>query len=156
MKTLVLFESFFGNTEKIARAIGESLTPSTEVEVVRVNDVKPEQLEGINLLILGSPTRGFRPGEATQAFLFHLPAGSLTGIQAAAFDTRIDPNGVTSKMLRFLVKSFGYADKSLISGLEKKGASIISTAQGFIVNGSEGPLKDGEVERAAALAKTLI
>jgi Flavodoxins len=156
MKTLVLFESYFGNTESIARAIADCLAEKSAVQVVRVNDATPEQVKGIDLIVLGSPTRGFRPGEATQAFLTSLPAGSLESIKAAAFDTRIDPAGVTSKMLKFLVKSFGYADKALVSGLEKKGASMVSTPQGFIVTASEGPLKDGELERAATWAKTLI
>jgi hypothetical protein len=106
--------------------------------------------------VLGSPTRGFRPGEGTQTFLAKLPADSLLGVKAAAFDTRIDPAGVTSKMLKFLVKSFGYADKAMVSGLEKKGASMVSTAQGFIVTASEGPLKKGEMERAVEWAKTLV
>jgi flavodoxin len=156
MKVLILFESFFGNTKKVARAIGDCLSARAEVQVVRVNDVQPDQLKGLNLLIVGSPTRGFRPGEATQRFLANLPTDSLKDIKAAAFDTRIDPNGVTSKMLKFLVKSFGYADKALVSGLEKKGASMVSTGQGFIVKGSEGPFKEDELERAAEWAKTLL
>ena len=155
MKALILFDSYFGNTEKIARAIGSSLADKAEVEVLRVSEAKVEQIRGIQLLVVGSPTRGFRPSEATQAFLNSLPKDSLKGINAAAFDTRIDPAGVTSKMLKFLVKSFGYADKTMVSELQKKGASLVSIGQGFIVNGSEGPLKDGELERAAEWGKTL-
>jgi flavodoxin len=156
MKALILFESFFGNTEAVAHTIADCLSTKAEVRIARVNEVIPEQVKGIDLLVLGSPTRGFRPGEGTQTFLAKLPAGSLDGVKAAAFDTRIDPAGVTSKMLKFLVKSFGYADKAMVSGLEKKGASMVSTPQGFIVTASEGPLKDGELERAAEWAKTLI
>jgi len=156
MKALILFDSYFGNTEKIARSIAASLADKAEVEVLRVSEAKVEQLEGIQLLVVGSPTRGFRPSEATQAFLNRLPSGSLNGINAAAFDTRIDPDGVTSKMLKFLVKSFGYADKTMISELQKKGANLVSIGQGFIVKDSEGPLKDGELERAAEWAKTLV
>lgn len=155
MKALILFDSYFGNTEKIARSIAASLADKAEVEVLRVSETKAEQLLGIQLLVVGSPTRGFRPSEATQAFLNSLPKDSLKGINAAAFDTRIDPAGVTSKMLKFLVKSFGYADKTMVSELQKKGASLVSIGQGFIVINSEGPLKDGELERAAEWGKTL-
>jgi flavodoxin len=156
MKAVILFDSYFGNTEKVAHAIADSLAGKAEVQVVRVSEVKPEQLEGIELLIVGSPTRGFRPSEATLAFFNNLPSGSITGIHAAGFDTRIDPAGVTSKMLKFLMKSFGYADKVIISELQKKGASLVSIGQGFIVKDSEGPLKDGELGRAAEWAKTLV
>ena len=156
MKVLILFESFFGNTEKVARAVGGVLAGAAEVTVVRVNDARLEQLKGIDFLLIASPTRGFRPGEATQAFLARLPAGSLKGVKAAALDTRIDPNGLTSKLLKLMVKSFGYADKALVSGLEKAGAEMAAAPQGFIVNGREGPLKKGELERAQVWAQTLL
>jgi flavodoxin len=156
MKAIILFDSYFGNTEKVAHAIADSLAGKAEVQVLRVNEVKTAQLEGIQLLVVGSPTRGFRPSEATLAFFNNLPTGSLTGIHAAAFDTRIDPAGVTLKMLKFLMKSFGYADKAIVNELQKKGASLVSIGQGFIVKDSEGPLKEGELGRAAEWAKTLL
>lgn len=156
MKALILYDSYFGNTEKIAMSVAESLRAKADVQVMRVGEASPENLQGTDMLVVGSPTRGFRPSEATMAFFAKLPAGSLAGKNAAAFDTRIDPAGVTSRMLKFLVKSFGYADKTMISELQKKGANLVSIGQGFIVNDSEGPLKDGELERAAEWAKTLI
>ena len=45
MKALVIYESFFGNTEKVAQAIGDALGSSMEVEVCKVSEVKPEQLK---------------------------------------------------------------------------------------------------------------
>jgi flavodoxin len=156
MKALILYDSYFGNTEKVAQAIADALAPQAEVTLARVKPYSPEQLEGVTLLVLGSPTRGFRPSEATQAFLNSLPAGSLEGIHAAAFDTRVDPQRIDSKMLKFMAKTFGNADKPMLTALEKKGARIVSTGQGFIVLGSEGPLLDGELERAAAWAATLL
>ena len=50
MKALVLYESFFGNTEKIAQAIGDSLGSSMEVDVRKVSEFLPEQLNGLSLL----------------------------------------------------------------------------------------------------------
>ena len=156
MKAIILYDSYFGNTEKIAQAVAESLRAKAEVQLIRVTEASPENLHDVDLVVVGSPTRGFRPSDATMAFFAKLPAGSLTGKNAAAFDTRIDPAGVTSKMLKFLVKSFGYADKTMISELQKKGANLVSIGQGFIVTDSEGPLKEGEIERAAEWAKTLL
>jgi flavodoxin len=156
MKALIFFDSYFGNTEKVAQAIAETLSQKAEVTLARVNTYQPGQLEGVNLLVLGSPTRGFRPSEATQTFLNALPAGSLEGIHAAAFDTRMDAQHIDSKMLKFMARTFGNADKPMLAALEKKGARIVSTGQGFIVLGSEGPLLDGELERAAVWAESLL
>jgi len=64
MKALVVYDSFFGNTEKIAQTIGNALGAPADVEVLRVGNVKPEQLTGLGLLVVGSPTRAFRPTPA--------------------------------------------------------------------------------------------
>ncbi|GAH67112.1 unnamed protein product, partial [marine sediment metagenome] len=57
MKTLIVYDSIFGNTEKIALAIGNSLSSKGNVETYRVSAIKLEQLIGLDLLIVGSPTR---------------------------------------------------------------------------------------------------
>ena len=55
MKALVIYDSLHGNTEKIARAIGDGLSGAVEafdsVEVVKVGDVQPDQLAGTDLLL---------------------------------------------------------------------------------------------------------
>jgi len=156
MKALILFESYFGNTEKVARACADGLAGKAEVSVVRVNEVLPDALTGIDFLLLASPTRGFRPGTATQAFLKALTPGSLAAVKAAAFDTRIDPDDIKSGMLRFMVKSFGYAGKAMQAALAKAGAVMVAEPEGFFVTASEGPLKEGELERAGEWIKGLI
>jgi flavodoxin I len=57
MKALVVYDSFFSNTEKIAQAIGEALRPQGEVGIFRVADIKVEQVAGVEVFIVGSPTR---------------------------------------------------------------------------------------------------
>ena len=148
MKTLIIYESFFGNTEKIARAIGEGLGSSNEVEVMKIGDVKPEQLENVDLLILGSATHAFNPSPETKRFLSHLTSNSLKGKKAAAFDTRIALEDIKVRFLRFMVNLFGYAAKPISNKLRKKGAQIIIEPEGFYVKENEGPLKEGEIERA--------
>ena len=148
MKALIIYESFFGNTEKIAKAIGEGIGTSMEVEVCKVTDVKPEQLEKVDLLIVGSATRAFRPSHETKRFLSHLPANSLKGKKAAAFDTRIALEDIKVRFLRLMVNLFGYAAKPLSNKLQKKGAQIVIAPEGFRVKDTEGPIKEGELERA--------
>jgi flavodoxin len=155
MNILVLYDSVFGNTEQIARAIAAALEPCGTVTTLRVTEARPEQFAGLDLLVAGSPTRGFRPTEATQKFLKNLPAGALTGVKVAAFDTRIAVEDTNSAILSFMVKLFGYAAQPIANQLKAKGGAPLLAPEGFIVKASEGPLKEGELERAAAWAKKL-
>lgn len=150
MKALIVYDSFFGNTEKIAQAVGEAL--GKDVQMLRVSDVTQEQLKGVELIIVGSPTRAFRPTEGITKFLKDIPAGGLKGVRAAAFDTRISTADVNSKFLNVMVRVFGYAAEPIADRLEKKGATLALPPAGFFVKESEGPLKDGEAERAAEWA----
>ena len=125
MKTLVIYDSFFGNTEKIARTICDALSEKMEVEVRRVIDVEPGELAGLDLLIVGSPTRAFRPSPAISNFLKKIPAGGLRGVKAAGFDTRISLIDTNSRVLRFLVKLFGYAAKPISEKLRIKDAESV-------------------------------
>lgn len=152
MKCLIVYDSFFGNTEQIAQAIGSSLGPKEDVAICRVTDVSTEQLNGLSLLIVGSPTRGFRPTKAINEFLDKIPSGSLKNINVLAFDTRISPADVNSRVYSFLEKFFGYAAKPIAEKLKKKGGNLLVPPEGFFVKDSEGPLKDGELERAAKWA----
>jgi flavodoxin I len=157
MKALVLFDSVFGNTEKVAQAIAAALGSPDEVTWIRIGDANLVVFQGVNLLVVGSPTRGFRPTPALTQFLKNIPSGGLTGIKVAAFDTRIPPKEIESSpaILRIMVKFFGYADKRIAGLLTKKGGQLVGETNGFFVHGTEGPLYDGELDRAAEWAKKL-
>ena len=145
MKALIVYDSVYGNTEKIARAIAEAITPSAEVKVVRAVEANPSELESTDLLIVGSPTHGGRPTPAVQDLLKKVL--KLQGINVAAFDTRIPTK---------LVKVFGYAAGRIANNLKKKGGNLIASPEGFFVTGGKGPLKEGELERAADWAKGML
>jgi flavodoxin len=157
MKAMVVYDSGFGNTEKIAQAIGQGLGSPEDVKVVQVGDVKPEQLAGIPLLIVGSPTQKFSPTGATTSFLKRIPQNGLQGVKVAAFDTRFPVSEIERvRVLAFFVKIFGYAAKPIADRLEKKGGELVIPPEGFFVEGTEGPLQEGELERAADWAKQII
>jgi flavodoxin len=143
MKALVVYDSQHGNTEAIARAIAGA-APRGAARAVRVADVKAAELSKVDVLAVGSPTLGGRPTPAVQAFLDGIPAGSLAKVRVAAFDTR---------MSIFIAKLFGWAADRIASGLKAKGGLPAAKPEGFIVKGREGPLADGERERAAVWAK---
>ncbi len=151
--TLIIYDSVFGNTAKIAWAIGNALQEHLIVDVRIVGEVLPEHLDGIKTLIVGSPTRRFKATSALDQFLKQIPAGELTGVHIAAFDTRLIPDeGKKNIILAFMVKLFGYAGEKISRQLVQLGGTEIVPPQGFLVSGMEGPLQEGELEKAAAWA----
>ncbi len=155
MQALVIYDSKFGNTEEIAQAIGSALAPQGEVAVVNVADARPEQLAGVDLLVVGSPTWGSRPTPAITKWLKGLPAKGLKGVQVAGFDTRGDMSQVTSRFVNALVGFLGFAADPISARLEKKGGTVSIRPDGFVVVDREGPLKEGELERAVEWAKRI-
>lgn len=154
MKALIVYDSVFGNTERVAQAMGAAL--DEDVPVLCVGEVAPEQLTDLDMLLVGSPTRAFQPTPAVKGWLRSLARGSLNGVRVAAFDTRMDMAQVNSPILRFFVKLFGYAATPMATRLVRKGGEQALPPEGFYVEGSEGPLRDGELERAAAWARRIV
>jgi flavodoxin len=101
----------------------------------------------LELLIVGSPTYGGRPTPAIQGFLNKVSEPAIRGINVLAFDTRL---------LTRLVRIFGYAADKIADSLKKNGGTLIASPEGFFVKGKEGPLKEGEIERATSWAKIII
>ena len=153
MKNLVIYDSQYGNTKKVAEAIGSALSNGHDVKIVHVAEVKLEDLDGINILVVGSPTQGLSATEAVKKWLDNLPPGSLAGVKAAAFDTRFTQEKIDEvKILSFFVRVFGYGAKPIAKRLASKGADLILEPAGFYVADTEGPLLEKELERAAAWA----
>ena len=147
MKTLVVYDSVYGNTEIIAQAIGETIPG--EVEVHRVGQVDVGDLETVNLLIIGSPTHGALPTEAVQGLIEKIGSPAREGAKVATFDTRLTWG--------FLDRWGGFAAPKMADRLKEKGWTLAGAPAGFFVKGlRKGPLKRGEVDRAAAWAKGLV
>jgi flavodoxin len=146
LKVLVVYDSLYGNTEKIARAIAGAVAPPDTVRMIRVGEAGAADLEDVGLLFLGSPTQGGQATKVTQAFLDNIPAGALEGVKTAAFDTRLKTKWV---------KLFGYAAGRIEAALKGKGATLLPPGL-FIVKGNKGPLLEGEEERAVEWARGLM
>jgi flavodoxin len=152
MKPLVIYDSFYGNTQKIAEALAQALG----CEAVKVQNLSPDQLVGVELLILGSPTRGFSPSPDIKNFLKSQPSLAFKNMKVTAFDTRLSMVDLNSRFLSFMVKIFGYASGTMVKILQKKGGALLVPPEWFLVNDSEGPLRDGELERATEWAKRIL
>jgi flavodoxin len=146
MNALVLYDSQYGDTEHIAQAIANALGEFGEVRAVRLDPAQPVELQGLDVFIVGSPTQGWRPTPAIQSFLEGTSSQELGGLGGACFDTRF-------RLPRFMT---GSAAKVMAAKLREKGASLLAEPESFFVKGTEGPLRDGDLDRAAVWARMLM
>jgi hypothetical protein len=161
MKSLVVYESWFGNTRRIAEEIADALAAEGEVQVVSVDDPFPSLLH-IDLLVLGAPTHVHglsRPssrkgaieqrggvgevGIGARGWIDQLPLSG--GPNVAVFDTR-------AHKPELLV---GSAAHGMAQRLRRRGYRLVAEPESFFVGGTPGPLEEGEVERAAEWGKAL-
>jgi hypothetical protein len=164
LKGLVVYESFFGNTERVARAIASGLRlEELSAEAVDVGDVHDVDLDAYDLLVVGGPTHAFalsRPGTRQDAvarggdrryaerglreWLSGLPVRSGTHL-AAAFDTRVSK-------VRHLPAS---AARSAAHILRQRRFVLVDRPTGFVVHDVEGPLEHSQMEHAVAWGRSL-
>ncbi len=151
MKRLVIYDSEFGNTSKIAHVIAHTL----EARILHVSKVRVQDLDSSSVLVVGSPTHGGRPTDSIQEFLDKIPEHKLDNRRVAAFDTRFakKDHGLG---LKIVMKTLGYAAPRIASVLTQKGGFLAIKPEGFIVDDKEGPLKEGEIERASSWAKEVV
>lgn len=141
MEAVVVYASQYGNTRQVAEAITRGLGPGARA--VEAGSFSVAEVGPGSLLVVGSPIVGWKPLEGLGAWLDGLSPGALDGVRTAAFDTR--------------VKLFihGDAAKKIEHALEKAGAERAAEPSWYYVEGTEGPLVDGELERAEAWGREL-
>jgi flavorubredoxin len=133
---MVIFESRFGNTEKIAKCLAGGLVRAgVETVCINASDVKMESLSDINMIAVGGPTQMFTASKPMKDFLLKLEeVRGLKGKFGFAFDTRFG-NRLAGSAAKFIEKK-----------LETIGMNIIKPRQSAIVEKTEGPLEEGEME----------
>lgn len=137
MKTLIIYDSWHSNTATIANAVAAGC--GRGVTVQKVHEETDLSAKAFDLLIIGSPTHGGTSTPLIQALLKKLSPAQLADAYVAAFDTRVG--------MRW-VKMIGFASKRILRELEKAGGMPIAGPEGFYVEGTEGPLREGEIEHA--------
>ena len=153
MSSLVVFDSIYGNTEVVARAVAEVLARSGPVRTLRAADVKPGHLEGVTLLVVGTPSHGSRPSDAVRGWLAGVELGRLDGVRVAAFDTRLDDE--RHRLAAWWARRVGRAADALLKRLETLGGEPAAATEGCRLVRATGPLLDGETRRARAWAEAL-
>ncbi|WP_165069819.1 flavodoxin family protein [Marisediminicola senii] len=162
MRALVVYESLWGNTESIARAVARQLEQRMTV-VITDSEGAPASIDGIDLLVVGAPTHAFsmsRPATRADAVERHGAPRTVTrgirewlaalprmssAVPAATFDTRADSPRLP-----------GSAARAARHRLRALRFDVSDGAVSFWVDGYAGPLIDGELERAAEWAAALV
>ncbi len=157
MRSVVVYESLYGNTEAVARAVAEGLARHGPARAMTPAMLGSGQLADVDLLVVGAPTHAWGlPRESTWQPQHGLTAehrttaprvrdwldtiGPGAGRAAAAFDTRVDkPRWLT-----------GSAAKAAARRLRAQGWRLAADPRSFLVTGSDGPLVAGELDRAQA------
>ena len=167
MKAIVVYESYWGNTAAVAKAIAGGIGP--DARALSTSEATAAALAGAHLIVTGSPIIAFglpsdktrrdmqaRPDKkapsppdlthpSIRSWIEGLPGSGAPAVKVAAFETgfKMSPGGSAAKMLKML---------------EALGHTPVAKKQRFLVQGSYGPVKEGELERAKAwgaeLAKT--
>jgi hypothetical protein len=159
MKIAVVYESIYGNTAAVAQAVADGLQALGDVEARAVGD----ETVDADLLVVGAPTHAhglpssmtrkaietaaeeaeakgepldYQPTAGIRKLLDRLPEGN--GTAAACFDTRFDKSRILT----------GSAAKTMAHKLGRRGYRIVAEPESFFVLDSEGPLKEGELDRA--------
>lgn len=153
MKALVIYDSVFGNTEKIAQAVARGLGADTQC--LRAGAVSIAQLTSVDTIVMGSPTRSFAATPAMMSLLEAIPADAFDGKKIAAFDTRLLMAGIKGLLFKKIIDKGGYAAPIITEKLQSRGGTLALPAEGFFVNGEEGPLVNGELERAEEWGRSL-
>lgn len=146
MRILVIYDSAFGNTARIARSIGDAAGGYGEARVANPQAIEPLACQQADVLFVGGPTQVHRMSEPMRAFLRALPRGLLGGTPAAAFDTRY----LRSRWLT------GSAASGVGRELRRLGCRLLVPPESFFVLGREGPLEPGEEERARRWAQAVL
>jgi hypothetical protein len=163
MKIVVVYETHYGQTREIAYAVADGAREGgADATVVGVEEATAPQVDGADLLVVGAPTHmlgmsrpwsrgkahpqeigtGGEIADGVREWLVALRAAG-TGRRAAAFDTRL-PSALA-----------GGAAHGVARALHKHGFELVADPEGFVVNEAEGPLRDGELDRARSWGAAL-
>ena len=147
MKGIVVYDTSYGNTKKIAETIAETLRESgIEVDLFDVKDVKKLSAKDYDFLVLGSPTRFGTMSFAIRGFLGKVKSEEWMGKPFAAFDTE-NPENIERKE--------GSAAEKIAQKLRDKQMNQLLPVLKAVVLGRKGPLQEGEIERARDYAMEL-
>ena len=147
MKGIVVYDTSYGNTKKIAETIAETLKESgIDVDIFHVKTVKKFSAKDYSFLVLGSPTRFGTMSLTIRSFLGKVKEEEWMNKPFTAFDTENPEN-----MER---KEYSAGEKIAAKLIDKKMNQLLPVLKAAVF-GQKGPLKEGEIERTKDYARDL-
>jgi hypothetical protein len=166
MDAVVVYESMFGNTERVARAVAEGLGERLTVTVVDVDDADsaPEALGDAGLLVAGGPTHAFgmsRPATRADAVerasgeVSHRARGLREWVESVPRQPQARPVATFDTRVTKVRPLPGSAARGAAKVLRRAGFRMLVAPASFYVGDVEGPLDAGELDRARAWGRAL-
>jgi flavodoxin len=148
MNALVVYYSQFGNTRQVAETIVGVLRNAGTAHALSADQLTAADLQDVDLVMMGTPTHKMNLPEAVRLFFEELPRRVLRGVPIAAFDTSYE---MSALLARFT------AAKRIDRKLRKLGGKRLVPPETFHVeHHHEGPLLNGEIERAKRWAESIV
>lgn len=139
-KALVIYDTRFGNTEKIAKALALGMEKQgVNVDCFNVKEISVNKVIKYDFLAVGCPTHRLGMSETMKEFLEELETVDVSGKSGFCFDTR--------KQSRFNRFDLNSAAKRIEKKMKKMKVKMIKSRESALVEGREGPLKEGTEEQ---------
>ncbi|TVP96423.1 MAG: hypothetical protein EA374_01395 [Acholeplasmatales bacterium] len=157
MRTLIVYQSYFGNTRLIASSLARHFKELGEVVLY---DIERHQngfdFTMFDLILIGSPTRYTSISAPMKRFLQSPKVKRFSDLPVVAFDTRYGPQHKHSVFMRFLIQMFGYGVTSLEKRLDRLSIPRLLDGEGFSVEAAEGPLSEHTEKRVGAFVARIV
>jgi hypothetical protein len=166
MKTLIIYESMYGNTRDIANAIADGLSEFGDVEVLEVGHADNFVAVDVDLMVVGGPTHQFGMSRASSreqaAQQAHAPLVS-PGIGIREWLDRLAPPRDQLHVATFdtmlgkpaFLKYMGRASRKFAKRLQRMNCVLVTSPESFWVQSGTGPLAEGEIDRAREWSRQL-
>ena len=152
MKGIIIYDTSFGNTKRIAETIQGTLKDAEiESNIFKVNEVKKLNAKEYDFFVLGSPTKFGTMSFAIKFFLGKMKGEEWMDKPFAAFDTENPENVEQSRIQN---KEWSAAEKIALKLKEKNMRQLLPVLKALVL-GQKGPLVEGEIDRAKSYSREL-
>jgi len=156
MKALILYRSFFGNTKLVAETIEGRLREKGYQTIVQDVRQKLPDLQQVDIVLNGAPTRIKRANRRSVAVLKKLKSRGISTKPVAIFDTcgiiPTDPAKYEEARPWLIPGAAGIMHKAAVD----LGLNVFKDTLRCEVNGMKGPLVENATQKAIAFTDAFL
>ena len=147
MKVVLLYESKYGNTKRVASAIAEKMqrVGGMEVTLTALKVVDIEDIANCDVILLGGPTHFGGPTRGVRKFIDAVGKRNVNGKSVAVFDT-------------YMGEDFEKGVRKMEEQIRAKapGLKLLAPGLSIRVEGMKGPIVEGELVKCKDFVKQLV